>query len=76
MVGKKKKTALKVVTNTIQVAKKPDNKMFKTPKLLPLMDFESNTEFIRSPLEDIIYKSPEDFYHHGCMKEEKSNFIS
>ncbi|XP_050545097.1 uncharacterized protein LOC126907679 [Daktulosphaira vitifoliae] len=71
----RKKTALKVLTNTVQSAKKSDGKGLKVPKVLPMKKFETQSK-CRSPLQDITHdQMNEDITHFGCMKYQEKDCL-
>lgn len=72
----RKKTALKVLTNTVQSSKKSDGKDLKVPKVLPMPEFETEIN-CKSTSHDKFHKETEEFDHFGCLAlKEKGNFIN
>ncbi|XP_022163225.1 uncharacterized protein LOC111028778 [Myzus persicae] len=61
----RKKTALKVLTNTVQSTKKSDGKGLKQLKVLPMKNFETEIK-CKSPLQDFTYDQDEEFDHYDC----------
>jgi len=69
----RKKTALKVLTNTVQSSKKSDGKGLKQLKVLPMKNFETEIK-CKSPLQDFTYDQNEEFNHFDCTTQENGNY--
>lgn len=65
----RKKTALRVLTNTVQSTKKCDGKGLKQLKVLPMKNFDSEVK-CKSPLKNINNELNEELEHFGCVKLE------
>ncbi|CAH1738584.1 unnamed protein product [Aphis gossypii] len=69
LVTNRKKSALKVLTNTVQSIKKSDGKGLKQLKVLPMKNFETEIK-CKSPLQDFNYNQNEEFNHFDCTTQE------
>ncbi|CAI6351513.1 unnamed protein product [Macrosiphum euphorbiae] len=69
LVTNRKKTALQVLTNTVQSTKKSDGKGLKQLKVLPMKHFETEIK-CKSPLLDFTSDLNEEFNHFDCRTQE------
>lgn len=74
LVTNRKKTALKVLTNTVHSTKKSDSKGLKQLKVLPMKHFETEIK-CKSPLQDFTSDPNEEFNHFDCRTQENGNYL-
>ncbi|XP_050436588.1 uncharacterized protein LOC126843243 [Adelges cooleyi] len=70
----RKKTALQVLTNTVQSSKKPDGRRLKTTKIVPMQKLETEVT-CRSPFQDITHEQNEDLTHFGCISHQEKDIL-
>lgn len=56
---------MRVLTNTVQSAKKSDRKGLKQGKVLPMKKFETEVK-CKSPLKNVSNDTNEELEHFGC----------
>lgn len=70
----RKKSALKVLTNTVHSTRKPDGKCIKQLKVLPMQKFETESK-CKSPSQYMTYNDNDEFNHFDCIAQEKGKFM-